>query len=163
MCTSHAINNGCLVTFTRFIAASSKASFLGPNPHSAKSTLRKPAHSLAHLPTPRQFYPRCLGLIQLLASVTTIAPRLLSTATNNPPDVCLRSSLLALTSVILTAANLQPCLASVLNCSSISSLLNLCSMSKKISHVPLYLIVCFCCAPCRPNQQGAPQSSCVFL
>ena len=65
--------------------------------------------------------------------------------TKTPPDVCVRSSLLALSSVILAAlaANLHPFLASLLNCSSISSFLNLCSIPKKTSKVPLYPLMYF--------------------
>ena len=66
----------------------------------------------------------------------------LSTATKTPPDVCLRSSPLALSSIILpaSAANLRHSLAYLLS-SSISSFLNLCSFTKKISHLPFYLLV----------------------
>ena len=55
--------------------------------------------------------------------------RLLSTATKTPPDVCVRSSLLALSSVVLaaSAANHHPCFA----CS-------LCSTPKKTTKVLLY-------------------------
>ena len=56
--------------------------------------------------------------------------RLLSTATKTPPDVCVRSSLLALSSVILavSAANHHPCFACLL-----------CSTPKKISKVLVYV------------------------
>ena len=76
------------------------------------------------------------------SSAPTTAPRLLSTATKTPPDVCFRSSLLALSSVILdaSAAKFHPSLASLLNCYSISSFLSLCSIQKKKSHFPLYLL-----------------------
>ena len=72
--------------------------------------------------------------VQLLQGCTT------------PPDVCLRSSSPTVSSVILAAraANLHPSLASLLNCSFISSFLNLCSIPKKISNVPLYLHKYFC-------------------
>ena len=42
-----------------------------------------------------------------------------------------------------SAASLHPSFASLLNCSSISSFLNLCSVPKKISNVPLYLLMYF--------------------
>ena len=67
------------------------------------------------------------------------------TIRKTPPDMCLRSSLLSFSSAILaaSAANLYPCSISLLNCSSISSFLNLCSIPKKTSHFPLYLLMHF--------------------
>ena len=58
---------------------------------------------------------------------------------------CLRSSQLAFLSVMVTAsaADLHPCLASLLNYSSISSRLILCSIPKKMSKAPLYHLVYF--------------------
>ena len=79
------------------------------------------------------------------SSLPTTALRLLSIATKLPPDVCLRSSLLAFLSLILAApaACVHPCLDSLLTCSSISSLLIPCSIPKKMSKVPLHLLTYF--------------------
>ena len=57
--------------------------------------------------------------------------------------VCLRSLQPAFSSVILDAstADLHPCLGTLLGCSSISSLLILCSIPKKMSKVPVYHLI----------------------
>ena len=89
----------------------------------------------------KNFVSRSNGLQHQVMRMT--APRLLSTAKKTPPDVCLRSTLLASSSVIraASAARLHPCFASSLNCSSISSFFILCSAPKKMSKVPLYLLM----------------------
>ena len=53
--------------------------------------------------------------------------------------------MLILLSVVLaaSAANIHPSFASLFTCSSVSSFLNLCSIPKKISNVPLYLLMYF--------------------
>ena len=78
------------------------------------------------------------------SSLSTTAPRSLSVATKTPPDVCLQSSLLARSSVILaaSAANLHPRLVSLLNCRSISSSFILCSIHRKRCRM------CPCTFPC---------------
>ena len=134
MFASHATNHGCLVTVACLTTASSKASFLGVPPSECQKytekTRRPPltfTYAWAILPW--------LPWIESIApsSAPTTAPRLLSTATKTPPDVCLRSSVPALSSVILVAfaANIHPSLASLLNCSSST--------------------------PSRPIEQGTPQ------
>ena len=72
------------------------------------------------------------------------APRSPSIATKTPPEVCLGSSLLAVSSVILAAysVHLHPCFTSLFNCSSTSSFLILRLNPKKMS------------------KSVAPQSSC---
>ena len=90
--------------------------------------------------------PSLPGIDSIVPSSTpTTAPRLLSIATKTPPDVCLRSSSPAVSQVIIAAlaANLHPSLASLLNCSFISSFLHLCSIPTKISNFPLYLLMHF--------------------
>ena len=70
-----------------------------------------------------------------------------SSATSQVPHwASCKSSLPVVSPVILAAlaANHHPSLASLLNCSSISSFLNLCSIPKKISHFPLCLFTYFC-------------------
>ena len=64
------------------------------------------------------------------SSLSTTAPKLLSIATKTPPDVCLQSTMPALSSVILaaSAANIHPCFDSRLSC---SSFLILCSITHK--------------------------------
>ena len=85
------------------------------------------------------------------------------TATKIPPDVCFRASLLALSSVILaaSAASLHLSLASLLNCSSISSFLSLFYPKEDIALPFVSPHVLFPCS--MPTQQGGPQSSCFFL
>ena len=122
-----------------FTSATISASFLGIHPSGCQKYTAKTrippltfTHAWAVLPS----FP---GIdVTAPPSLPTTAPRLLSIATETPPDVCLRSSLLA-----ASAANHHLCLASSLNCSSISSLLILCSIPKKMSKVPLYLLIYF--------------------
>ena len=146
MFASHATTHGCLVAVACFNTASNKASFSGVQPSQCQKyteKTRKPpltfTHAWAMFPSLPEIEPIAPS------SAPTTAPRLLSTATKTPPDVRFRSSLLALSSVILaaSAANFHPFFASQLNCSSISSFLNLCSIPKKISHFPLYLFMYF--------------------
>ena len=86
-----------------------------------------------------------------------------SMAAMTAPYVCLQSSLPAFSSVIIavSAANLHPCIASLLKFSTISSFLSLCSIPKNMSYETLYLSMhffsvfhaeplsrrshCFCC------------------
>ena len=115
-------------------------------------TFRVPEVCRKHSHTSPHIYPS-LGNSTLIAWVGATAlslspttdPKLLTTAMKTPPDVCLRSSLFGLSPVILaaSAAILDPSFASLLNCSSISSFLSLCSIPKKISHFPLYLLMYF--------------------
>ena len=104
---------------------------------------RKPPLTLTHVWAFLPSFPEFESIAPSSAPMT--APVLLSTATKTLPDVRFRSSLLALSSVILvaSAANLRPSLAPLLNCSSTSSFLNLCSIRKKISNVPLNLLMYF--------------------
>ena len=119
--------------------ASNKASFLGVQPSECQKYTEKTrnpplmfTHAWAILPS----LPEIKTIVP--SSAPTTAPRLLSTTTRTPPDVCFRSSQLALSSVILaaSAANIYPSFASLLNCSSLSSFLILYSIPKKISHFP---------------------------
>ena len=135
----HATSHGCPVVLACLRTASSRASFLGVQPSECQNNNEKTrnppvafTHAWAILPSlPGSTQSSLLLLPQLL-------PKLLSTATKTPPDVCFRSSLLALSSVILaaSAADLHPSLASLLNCSSISSFPSLRFIPKKISHFP---------------------------
>ena len=133
MFASQAISHGCPVVLTCFITASINASFLGVQPSeclqfSAKTRIPPLTftHAWAILPS----FP---GIdVTAPSSVPTTAPRLLSIATKTPPDVCLRSSLLAFSSVIPTASAAHP-----------SFFLILSSTPKKISKASLYLLTYF--------------------
>ena len=160
MFASHATSHGCLVVSACFKSASSRASFLGVQPSECQKyaqKTRKPPLTFAHAWAIIPSLPETESIA--LFSAPTTAPRFLSTATKTLPYVCFRSSLLAISSVILasSAANLHPSLASLLNCSCISSFLNLCSIPKKISHFP------FVFSLYSKPIQGAPQYSCFFL
>ena len=115
MFASHATNHGCLVTVACLTAASSTASFLGVQPSECQMYTEKTRR-------PPPTFTHAWAILPSLPGIESIAtsPRLLSTATKTPPDVCLRSSVPALSSVLLAAfaANLHPSLASLLNCSS---------------------------------------------
>ena len=147
MSASHAINHGCLVVFACCKTASSRASFLGVQPSECQKYTEKTPQTSSDV-------HRCLGnssfvsrdRIYCPSSAPTTVPRSLSAAKKTSPDVCFRSYLLALLSVILaaSAANLHPSLASLLNSSSIFCFLNLCSFPNKISHFPLFLLMYFC-------------------
>ena len=95
-----------------------------------------------------QFFLRYLRSSQSpLLLLPQLLPQLLSAATKTPPDVCFRSSLLALSSVILaaSAASLHPSLAS-----------SICALSQKRYRTFLCIFSCvFLCAPSRPIDQGA--------
>ena len=143
----------CLVILACFTTTTISASFLGVHPSGCQKYTAKTrippltfTHAWAMLPS----FP---GIdVTAPSSLPTTAPRLLSIATETPPDVCLRSSLLA-----ASAANLYLCLASLLNCSSISSLLILGSIPKKMSKVPLYLLIYFVSVlQAEPFNKGAP-------
>ena len=137
MLASHADCHGCLVVSACFKSASSRASFLEVQNYECQRytvKTRKPPLTFAHDWT----------ILPSLPVTESVAPSSApTTATKTPPYVCFRSSLLALSSVILavSAANLHPSLASLLNCSCISSFLNLCSTPKKISHFHSYFSV----------------------
>ena len=79
------------------------------------------------------------------SSLSTTVPRSPSVATKTPPNVCLQSSLLAFSSVTLaaSAAHLHHSLVSLLNCSLHLLLPHPVLNSKKMSRVPLYLIMHF--------------------
>ena len=137
MFASQAINHGCLVVLASFTTASIKASCLGVQPsecqkyaEKARIPPRKISHAWAILPSLPGIEP----------TTPINAPELLSTATKTLHDVCLRSSLLVFSWVILTvsAANLHPCFASLLKCSSTPSFLILCSTPKKSSFLHSY-------------------------
>ena len=113
-----------------------------------QNTRRRPRrYAIPHLTFNQSWaiLPSFPGIAQSLPLPPTTAPKLLSIATTTPPEVCLRSSSPAVSSVILAAlaANLHPSFASLLNYSSIFPFLNLCSIPKKVSKVPLYLLICF--------------------
>ena len=100
------------------------------------------------------------------SSSPTTAPKLLSTATKTCPDVCF--FVFNVCSFIggscCVSCNLYPPLASLLNCSSISSFLSLCSIPKKdiaLSFVSSHSL--FLCTPRRSVEQGTPQQLCLFL
>ena len=124
---SHATSQGCLVTLARFMTTSSRASFFGVQLSKCQKYTEKKSHTSSYI------YPR-LGnstfaafdwchcsfssrktIDSIAPSSAPTAPRLLSTATKTPPDVCLRLSLPAISSVILaaSAANLHPSLTSL--------------------------------------------------
>ena len=120
--------------------------FLTTIPRNARSRLRRYAVLLFTFTQAWAILPSFPEIDSIApSSAPTTAPRLLSTATKTPPDVCLRSSSPAISFVILAAlaANLHPSLASMLNCYSISSFINQCSIPKKTSKGPLYLLVYF--------------------
>ena len=168
-----ATSHGCLVILARFNTASNRVSFLGVHPSECQkyteNTLIPPlAFTQAWV-----ILPSLPGIDAISPSFSpTTAPRSLSTAVKTPPDVRLRSSLPAVSSVILaSAANHHPSLASLLNCSSISSFLNLCPIAKKISHFPfVYSHVLPLCAPrCQPmlgnennGAEGWQRTPCFF-
>ena len=99
--------------------------------------------------TPSDIHP-CLGESPFIPAIDVTAPSSLSATAPKlqyPPDVCLRSSLLAFSSVTLaaSAANLYPCMVVLLSCCTISFFLILCSIPKKMSKVPsVYLLTYFC-------------------
>ena len=120
MFASRAINHGCLVVLTCYTTASIKASFLGVQPSECQkytANTRIPPRTCTHDWAIDPSFD-----MTVLSSLPMTAPKLLSTATKTRP------------------ANLQLCLASKLNCSSIASFLILCSTPRKISEVPLYLL-----------------------
>ena len=97
-------------------------------------TSRVPEAHRKNTQTSSYIYPSLRGIETIApSSAPTTAPKLLSTATKTPPDVCLLSSVTAFSSVILagSAANLHPSLASLSNCSSISSFLKSVLYSKE--------------------------------
>ena len=70
-------------------------SFCVPNAHG-----KKPTHLLGRSPMLGRFFLRFQKIdMTAHSSLSTTAPKSLSTATKTPPDVCLKSSLLALSSV----------------------------------------------------------------
>ena len=122
------------------------SSFLGIQPSECQMYTEKTRNPPLTFTHDWAILPSVPGIDTIAASSPpTTAPRLLSTATISPPEVCLRSSLPAVSSVILaaSAANLHPSLTSLLNGPSISSFLILCSAPKKISYFPLYLLMYF--------------------
>ena len=87
-----------------FRAAFIRASFLGVQPSECQKYTEKTfARAWAILPS-------LLGIGPIVPSSTpTTAPRLLSNASKTPPDVCLRSSLPAVSSVFLSASCCARC------------------------------------------------------
>ena len=143
MLASHAISHGCFVVRVLFSTASSRASFLDYHPSECQKQTEK-------IRSPTLTFTQAWAILPSFPSIApssapTTAPRLLSTATKTSPDVCLRSSSPAISLVTLAAlaANLHPSVASMLNCYSISSFINQCSIPKKTSKGPLYLLVYF--------------------
>ena len=136
---SQATNQGCLVLLACFTIASTTASFLGVHHSECRKYMvktRVPPLTFTHawaLHSQRWTY------LVLLDNCTPHYCRLLRKFLST--CACER----ALSSVILaaSAANLHPYFTSVLNCSFISSFLIPCSITKKTSNVPLYLLVYF--------------------
>ena len=122
MFASHAINHGRLVCphllrhrFHQGLIPRGPAFRVPENMEKTRIPPRTFTHAWAIIPS-------LLGIDSNAPSYLPItAARLVSTATNTPSDVCLRSSPLAFSSVILTAsaADLHPCLALLLKCSSL--------------------------------------------
>ena len=102
---SHATSQGCLVTLARFNTASSRASFLGVQPSECQKYTEKTRIPPCTFTQAWVILPSLPGIDATAPSFSpTTVPKLLSTAIKTPPDVCLRSSLLALSSVILAAS-----------------------------------------------------------
>ena len=131
MLALHATSQGCLVGFDCLTTASISASFLGGHPSQCQKYTAKISFPGIDMTDP--------------SSLSTTAPKSLSSATKTPLHACLQFSLLAFSSVILaaSAANLHPCYTSLWNCSSISSFPILLSIPKKMRKVPLYLVMYF--------------------
>ena len=145
MLASHAISRGRFVVRALFSTASMMASFLGVHPSKClkyTEKMRNPPLTFTHAWAIIPSFPGIDSIAPF--SAPTTAPSLLPIATKTPRYVSLRSSSPAVSSVILDAlaANLHPSSACLLDCSSISSCLNLCSLPKKISHADPFLIRC---------------------
>ena len=139
---SQATNFGCLVVLACCTTASISASFLGVHPSECQmytAKTRIPPVTFTH----GRFFVHFLGWTgPIRFPCRSMLPSSCRLLQKKPPDVCLRSSLPALSSVILaaSAAHLHPFVDSLMNCSYIPTLLILCSMPKNMSNVLLYLL-----------------------
>ena len=99
MLASHATSQACLVPLARFNTASSRASFLGVQPSECQKNTEKTRILPGTLTEPSVVLTSLPGIEATAPSSSSpmTAPKLLS-------DVCFRSSLLALTSVILAVS-----------------------------------------------------------
>ena len=147
MCASHAINYGCLVVLACFRTASSKASFLGVHPSECQKYTEKTRN-------PPLTFTHAWAILPSLPGIESIAP------SSTPPQLLPSDCRLPQNFLLMCAYDphcllfhrrfsLHPLQTSILpgplllNCSSISFFLSLCAITKKISHFPLYLFMCF--------------------
>ena len=145
MFASHAINDGCLVVLACFTTASIKASSLGVQPSECRmqtAKTRLPPRTFTHAPA---ILPSLEPTQPPFFFANNCSKSAVDCHTETLPDVCVRSSLPAFSPIILaaSAANLHPCLASLLNCFSHSSFFIMCLIPKKMAKTPLYLFICF--------------------